>query len=130
MRKYKFNCDGILVFIFTELKHIYMCVCVCVCFLKCKNFNICDRYNDITLKMFLKLNFCGTMLQNVDNVPPTDMRQSSTDTSSPLFSRQVRGGVFSRITLRVLYKHRTKVRKRSRLHVRSEYIVVDCVSWK
>jgi hypothetical protein len=45
--------------------------------------------------------FFGTTLKNVDNVPATDMPQSSIDTSSPFFSRQVCGGVFSHIILRV-----------------------------
>jgi hypothetical protein len=36
--------------------YIYIHTQICVCFLKCKNFNICDRYNEIILKMFLKLN--------------------------------------------------------------------------
>jgi hypothetical protein len=62
IRKSKFNCYRVLLFIFTELIYICMyvcvclCVCVCVCYLKCKNFNICDRYNEIILKIFLKFN--------------------------------------------------------------------------
>jgi hypothetical protein len=72
--------------------------------------------------------FCGTMLKNVDNVPATDIpqvvRTHRHHSSAGKFVAE-----YSPISLSE-YKHRTKVRKRSRLHVRSEYVVVDCVSWK
>ena len=51
--------------------------------------------------------FFGTMLKNVNNIPATDIPQSIIDTSSPFFSRQVCGGVFSHITLRVQAQYKS-----------------------